>query len=73
MFFVQSKKGENIIDLCVKKTNRLRIPLPEPAFITNPYPIEAIARLQLKSCPRNSMSFAAGQSAVFQGASDEHI
>jgi hypothetical protein len=25
------------------------------------------------SCPRNNMAFAAGQLAVFQGASDEHI
>ena len=27
----------------------------------------------LVSCPRNSTSFAAGQLAVFQDASDEHI
>jgi hypothetical protein len=27
----------------------------------------------LVSCPRNNMAFAAGQLAVFQGASDEHI
>ena len=31
-----------------------------------------MSRLQLVSCPRNSVSFAAGQLAVFQGASDEH-
>ena len=30
-------------------------------------------RFKLVSCPRNNMAFAAGQLAVFQGASDEHI
>jgi hypothetical protein len=29
--------------------------------------------LHLVSCPRNNMAFAAGQLAVFQGASDERI
>ena len=34
---------------------------------------EVLPTSSLVSCPTDSMAFAVGQLAVFQGASDEHI
>jgi hypothetical protein len=68
-------------DRCILFHRCLLLFLPKPSFQihTSRGPFQSGQEtgltdvLDLVSCPRNSMSFAAGQLAVFQDASDEHI